>query len=120
LASLWAPSNNQGTNTAYNNQFKVLEKGYNVLNTTLYGNIKLPFNITLNTNYSPRYQWFYNRYFESSQNPLWSDNGKVIRESERRFDWQIDNTLNWEATFNQKAPRKGYAFAKCGRAQKLV
>jgi TonB-linked SusC/RagA family outer membrane protein len=95
-------SNNQGTNTAYNNQFKVLEKGYNVLNTTLYGNIKLPFNITLNTNYSPRYQWFYNRYFESSQNPLWSDNGKVIRESERRFDWQIDNTLNWEATFNQK------------------
>jgi TonB-linked SusC/RagA family outer membrane protein len=95
-------SNNQGTNTAYNNQFKQLEKGYNVLNTTLYGTIKLPFNITLNSNYSPRYQWFYNRYWESAQNPLWSDNGKVIRENEKRFDWQIDNTLNWDATFNQK------------------
>jgi TonB-linked SusC/RagA family outer membrane protein len=95
-------SNNQGTNTAYNNQFKELELGNTILNTTLYGTIKLPFNITFNTNYSPRYQWYYRRYYESSQNPLWSDNGKVIRETQKNFDWQIDNTLNWERTFAQK------------------
>ncbi|WP_316823948.1 SusC/RagA family TonB-linked outer membrane protein [Pedobacter miscanthi] len=93
---------NQGTNTAYNNQFKELEKGYTVLNTTLYGTVKLPFNITLNTNFSPRYQFFYNRYHESSKNPLWSDNGRVLRETQKNYDWQVDNTLNWEKSFGQK------------------
>lgn len=93
---------NQGTNTAYNNQFKILEKGYTVLNTTLYGTIKLPFNITFNSNYSPRLQFLYDRYHESSKNPLWSDNGRVNRATAKNYDWQIDNTLNWDATFADK------------------
>jgi len=97
-----ASSNNQGTNTAYNNQFKKLEKGTSVLNTILFATVKLPFNITFNSNYSPRYQWYFRRYWESSQNPLWSDNGKVVRETQKNFDWQIDNTLNWEGVFAQK------------------
>ena len=101
IAQPMGSGNNQGLNSAFNNQYRVLEKGYNVLNTTLYATVKLPFNITLNTNYSPRYQWFYNRYWESAQNPLWSDNGKVDRETQRNFDWQIDNTLNWAGSFGK-------------------
>jgi len=93
---------NQGVNSAYSNQFKELEKGYTVLNTTLYQTVKLPFNITYQLNFSPRMQWFYNRYHESSRNPLWSDNGKVIRENEKRFDWQIDNIISWDYTFARK------------------
>jgi len=93
---------NQGANTAYHNQYKQLEKGFTVLNTTLYQTIKLPFNITYQLNFSPRMQWFYNRYHESSQNPFWSDNGKVIRESEKKFDWQIDNIITWDYTFARK------------------
>jgi TonB-linked SusC/RagA family outer membrane protein len=93
---------NQGTNSAYSNQYKQLEKGYTVLNTTIYQTIKLPFNITYQLNFSPRMQWFYNRYHESSQNPLWSDNGKVDRENEKRFDWQIDNIITWDYTFAKK------------------
>lgn len=93
---------NQGTNTAYHNQYKKLEKGFTVLNTTLYQTIRLPFNITYQLNFSPRMQWFYNRYHESSQNPFWSDNGKVVRESEKKFDWQIDNIITWDYTFAKK------------------
>lgn len=95
-------SNNQGTNTAYSNQFKQLEKGTTVMNNTLFATVKFPFNITFNSNYAPRYQWYYRRYWESSQNPLWSDNGKVIRENQKNFDWQVDNTLNWDGVFAQK------------------
>jgi TonB-linked SusC/RagA family outer membrane protein len=93
---------NQGVNSFYSNQYKQLESGYDVLNTTLYAKVKLPFNITLNTNYAPRFQWFYKRYHESALNPLWTDNGKVEREQKKNFDWLLDNTLNWDATFGQK------------------
>lgn len=93
---------NQGTNTAYSNQYKQLEKGYTVLNATIYQTIKLPFHITYQMNFSPRMQWFYNRYHESSQNPLWSDNGKVVRENTKNFDWQIDNIITWDYTFAKK------------------
>jgi TonB-linked SusC/RagA family outer membrane protein len=93
---------NQGVNTAYSNQFKELEKGYTVLNTTIYQTIRLPFNITYQLNFSPRMQWFYNRYHESSRNPLWSDNGKVVRENTKNFDWQIDNIISWDYSFARK------------------
>ncbi|GAA0544533.1 SusC/RagA family TonB-linked outer membrane protein [Chitinophaga japonensis] len=92
----------QGTNSAFHNQYKQLEKGYTVLNTTVYQTINLPFNITYQLNFSPRMQWFYNRYHESSENPMWSDNGKVIRENTRNFDWQIDNIITWDHTFAQR------------------
>lgn len=87
---------NGGVNSAYSNQFKKLQRGTTVLNATVYQTIKLPFNITYQLNFSPRLQWFYNRYHESSQNPFWTDNGKVIRENEKRFDWQIDNIITWD------------------------
>ncbi|RFM36810.1 SusC/RagA family TonB-linked outer membrane protein [Chitinophaga silvisoli] len=93
---------NQGKNSLYDNSYKELEKGFTVLNTTLYQTIKLPFNITYQLNFSPRMQWFYNRYHESQNNPLWTDNGKVIRENTKNFDWQIDNIITWDYRFAQK------------------
>lgn len=93
---------NQGKNSAYDNKYRELERGATTLNTTIYETIKLPFNITYQMNFSPRLQWFYNRYHESSQNPLWTDNGKVMRESTKYFDWQIDNIITWDYTFARK------------------
>ncbi|KAA2243368.1 SusC/RagA family TonB-linked outer membrane protein [Chitinophaga agrisoli] len=93
---------NHGTSTAYNNQYKQYERGFTVLNTTLYQTIKLPFNISYQLNFSPRMQWFYYRYHESALNPLWTDNGKVVRENEKKFDWQIDNIISWDYTFAKK------------------
>lgn len=96
-------SQNYGWNYDYNRQYMELEKGYQVLNSIFTAKVKLPFNITYSFNGSPRYQYFFDRYFESSQHPDWvSTGGLVNREQAKRFDWSINNTINWDYTFAQK------------------
>ncbi|SBW03209.1 SusC/RagA family TonB-linked outer membrane protein [uncultured Dysgonomonas sp.] len=96
-------SQNYGWNYDYNRQYMELEKGYQVLNSIFTAKVKLPFNITYSFNGAPRYQYFFDRYFESSQHPDWvSTGGLVNREQAKRFDWSINNTINWDYTFAQK------------------
>ncbi|SFE47594.1 SusC/RagA family TonB-linked outer membrane protein [Thermophagus xiamenensis] len=93
----------QGVNSDFDRQYKDLEKGYTVLNSIFTGKVKLPFNITYSFNASPRFQWFYDRYFESSEHPDWAGtNGLVNREQAKRFDWSLNNTINWDYTFDKK------------------
>ena len=93
----------QGYNSDFDRQYIDMERGYTVLNTIFNTKIKLPFNVTYSFNASPRYQWYYNRYFESSKHPDWvATNGLVNREQSKHFDWSINNTINWEYTFAQK------------------
>jgi TonB-linked outer membrane protein, SusC/RagA family len=87
----------------YNRRFMELEKGYTVLNTIFTAKIQLPFNITYSFNASPRYQYFYDRYFESSAHPEWLAKTRgVNREQAKRFDWSINNTINWDYVFANK------------------
>jgi len=93
----------KGYNFDFNKQYMKLERGYTVLNTILSAKVKLPFNITYSFNVSPRYQWYYNRYFESSEHPDWLPiNHGVDRNWGKRFDWSLNNTITWEKTFAQK------------------
>ena len=95
--------NNVGYNYDFNRQYLDLDKGFTVLNSILTAKVKLPFNITYSFNGSPRYQFFHDRYWESASHPDWkATNGLVNREQTQRFDWSINNTLNWEQTFAQK------------------
>lgn len=98
------PTQGYAYNYDFNRQFMDLEKGYMVLNTILTAKIILPFNITYSFNAAPRYQYFYDRYFESSKHPDWksSHNGLVNREQAKRFDWSLNNTINWDYTFSEK------------------
>ncbi len=93
----------RGYNYDFQKQFLALEKGYTVLNSILNAKITLPYNITYTFNASPRYQFFHDRYFMSAElpgsNP--ADRG-VNREQAQRFDWSLNNVLNWEQTFAQK------------------
>jgi TonB-linked SusC/RagA family outer membrane protein len=89
-------------NSAYENQYKDKDNGWSVFNTSIYAKVKLPFNITYQLTFAPRMQWHHYLYHESSQNVYWGDNGKVERESERRFDWQLDNVITWDKTFADK------------------
>jgi TonB-linked SusC/RagA family outer membrane protein len=93
----------RGYNYAFNRQYLELEKGYTVLNTILNAKIILPFNITYSFNASPRYQYFYDRYFMSADLPG-SDPATrgANREQAKRFDWSLNNTINWDYTFAQK------------------
>lgn len=98
------PTQGYAYNYDFNRQFIDLEKGFMVLNTILTAKIILPFNITYSFNAAPRYQYFYDRYFESSKHPDWksSHNGLVNREQAKRFDWSLNNTINWDYTFNKQ------------------
>ncbi|WP_242691451.1 SusC/RagA family TonB-linked outer membrane protein [Desertivirga arenae] len=93
----------RGYNYEFERQYLDLEKGYTVLNSIFTAQVKFPFNITYSFNAQPRYQYFYDRYFESAQRPeTLPTNRGVNREQAKRFDWLINNTFNWEKTFAQK------------------
>ncbi len=82
-------------------KYEKLEKGYMVLNSKFYVNLNLPFGITYQFNISPRYQYFWDRWFTSADLP---DSNKADRGVNRgwgkRFDWSLNNTINWDYTFN--------------------
>lgn len=94
---------NRGYNFDFDKQYMALESGYTVLNTIFSAKVKLPFGIHYSFNISPRYQWFYKRYFTSSEDPDWipTTHG-ADRETSKNFDWSLDNTINWERTFDNK------------------
>lgn len=93
----------RGVNYDFDRQYLDLEKGYTVLNSIFNVRVKLPFNITYSFNASPRFQWFYDRYFMSAELPDSDPKGRgVNREQTKRFDWSLNNTITWDQTFNKK------------------
>lgn len=94
----------KGYNFDYNRQFLDLEKGYTVLNSALTAKLTLPLGITYSFNASPRLQYFYDRYYRSSEHPDWQaeTEDRVIREQSKRFDWSLNNTITWDYTFAKK------------------
>lgn len=93
----------RGYNYDFQKQYMELEKGYTVLNTILNAKVTLPFGITYSFNASPRYQFFYDRYFMSADLPG-SDPATrgANREQTKRFDWSLNNTITWDYTFMKK------------------
>lgn len=93
----------RGYNYDFQKQYLALDKGYTIFNSILTAKVKLPFNITYSFNASPRFQYFHDRWFSSAElpgsNPV--DRG-VNREQAKRYDWSLNNTINWDQTFNDK------------------
>lgn len=93
----------RGYNYDFQKQYLELEKGYTVLNSIFNAKVKLPFNITYSFNASPRYQFFFDRYFMSADLPGSDPKSRgANREQAKRFDWSLNNTLNWDYTYNDK------------------
>lgn len=94
-------STNGGVNFWFSRPYEDLEKGYTVLNTIFNAKVKLPFGITYSFNIAPRYQWHYDRYFTSAELPNSDPKGRgVNRKSSKNFDWNLNNTITWDHTFN--------------------
>ena len=94
---------NRGYNFDFDKQYLSLEKGYTVLNTIFNAKVTLPFHITYSFDASPRYQWYYNRYFMSAELPGSSPTSRgVDRGWSKNFNWIIDNTVNWDYMVDQK------------------
>ena len=95
-------STNGGYNYYFDRNYYDLEKGYTVLNTIFNAKVKLPFGISYQFNIAPRYQWFYDRYFMSADLPNSSASSRgVNRGHGKNFDWNLNNTITWDYTFNQ-------------------
>lgn len=93
-------STNGGYNYYFDRQYYDLSKGYTVLNTIFNAKVTLPFGITYQFNISPRFQWFYNRYWMSADLPNASASSRgVDRETSKNYEWNLNNTLTWDKTF---------------------
>ena len=92
---------NGGYNYYFDRQYYDLEKGYTVLNTIFNAKVTLPAGFTYQFNIAPRYQWFYDRYFMSADLPNSSASSQgVNRGWSKSFDWNLNNTITWDRTFN--------------------
>lgn len=81
-------------------QYYELEKGYTVLNSILTAKVSLPYGFSYNFNISPRYEFFYDRWFMSADLPDSNPKDRgVNRGWAKRFDWSLNNTINWDYTF---------------------
>lgn len=93
----------KGYNYDFEQQYIDYERGYTTLNTIFTAKLTLPFNITYSFNVAPRYQFFYNRYFTSSEHPdRLPLNSGTDRGWSKNFDWSLNNTINWDYTFANK------------------
>lgn len=93
---------NPGQNDDYIRQFRTLKSDYNWLNASLFAKVKLPFNITYEITYAPRFGWYKYRYHESSESVLVTNGGFAERTNQDWFDWQVDNIIRWNYTFADK------------------
>lgn len=74
----------------------------NTLFGTVYAKATLPFGITYQLNFSPGLDSY--RLFNalSSKNPdVPAPGGSATRAHETRYNWQVDNLLKWNKTFNE-------------------
>jgi TonB-linked SusC/RagA family outer membrane protein len=98
----WRPNNEAsgGNHPYYARQFIDRNTKFTTLNTTLYGNVTLPFGFSYRINYTPRYE-FYERFnHESSKHAEWASvGGRSSRQNRKTFNWQVDNILKWNKTF---------------------
>ncbi len=94
---------NGGYNYYFVRQYYDLDKGYTVLNSIFNVGVTLPYNIKYQFNISPRYQWFHDYWFMDSTMPNTSAADRGVNREERRwFEWNLNNTITWDYTFDEK------------------
>ncbi|MDR0756890.1 MAG: SusC/RagA family TonB-linked outer membrane protein [Tannerella sp.] len=98
LVSHPAP-NQESVNTAFYNQYKELHNRTYTFNTSMYAKLTLPYNFTYQATFAPRFSWLHRRYHESSENPMWGDNGMAQRATTQWYEWQLDQVLTWDKTY---------------------
>lgn len=91
-----------GVNSLYNNSMSSKDAGTQNVTVNFYAKLKLPFNISYQFNFAPRYSWNHSRYWNSSQSVFDKDNGVAGRSTARSVDWTLDNMVKWNYTFAKK------------------
>ena len=87
-------------NAFYTRSHTERSTNYYTLHTNLYAKITLPFNISFQTNFVPRFQFYkYLNHVKSSHIDVAGVNGRVQRRNDVNYSWQVDNLLKWNKTF---------------------
>lgn len=87
-------------NPYFDAQYKDLEKGYTAVQGQFDITIKLPYGFQYQFNVSPRYEFYYDRFFMAQSKPNTDPTGRgVNREQTRRFDWTLNNIITWNKTY---------------------
>ena len=96
-------NSSRGYNYEYNQQYQNEESGTTTLNTILTAKLTLPFDITYSFNVSPRFTWGYDRLFTSADHIDYTASQRgVNRRWNKNFEWNLNNTINWDHTFGGK------------------
>lgn len=85
-------------NQTYNSR---MDKTYTLFGS-LYGKVNLPFGITYQLNFSPALNSWRRFDHQSSQNPnVTTPGGVASRQNETQYNWQVDNLIKWNRTFDK-------------------
>lgn len=101
----WRPNDEAsgGNHPYYARSFTDRDKGSITLNNVVFGKVSLPFGITYQANFTPRYEVYHRYNAESSKSMDWAaEGGRASRRDTRFFSWQIDNILKWNKTIAEK------------------
>lgn len=99
---LYPSDDNQATNPYIDAHYTKKLKDITNLNASLYLRLDLPFGFSVQTTYSPRYEWAQELEHKSSQHPIWhKTNGSAKRYQRKDFYWQWDNLLKWNKSFGK-------------------
>lgn len=91
-----------GENSLYNHSMSSKDAGTQTVTANFYTKLKLPFNISYQFSFAPRFSWNHSRYWNSSQSVFDKDNGEAGRGTARSVDWTLDNMVKWNYTFAKK------------------
>ncbi|MCD7936252.1 MAG: SusC/RagA family TonB-linked outer membrane protein [Tannerellaceae bacterium] len=76
----------------------------NNLNVSAYLKVDLPFGFSVQTTYSPRYEWVKELVHQSSKHPEWElKGGMAKRRHKENLYWQWDNMLKWNKEFGKNS-----------------
>jgi len=91
---------NSSANPFYDMSHVERDRTYTTLISSLYAKITLPFNISFQTTYAPRFDFHNYMNHQKSTHMDWAPvDGLVQREENKVFQWQLDNLLKWNRTF---------------------
>ncbi|TLV03755.1 SusC/RagA family TonB-linked outer membrane protein [Dyadobacter luticola] len=100
----WRPNEEAsgGNHPNYAPSFTDRDKGSITVNNVVFAKIALPFGISYQANFTPRYEFSHRYNAESSKSMDWvAEGGRASRRDTRTLSWQLDNIFKWNKTIAQ-------------------
>ncbi len=91
-----------GSNSLYTNSMSSLSAAVQSVNSIFFTKVSLPFNITYQINFAPRFSWNQRRNWRSAASVFDTTGGYADRSNERSEGWTLDNIIKWNYTFSEK------------------